>query len=93
MPTEGCAYAPHKRRGLFRGHRSAHAHGMHTIKTSIRSILRYGLHRACTPETPRALGDWILRDMGLSRKANGRSIAEHDNASGQTVLLRAFYGL
>jgi hypothetical protein len=31
--------------------------------------------------------------MGLSRKANGPSIAEHDNASGQTVVLRAFYGL
>jgi hypothetical protein len=66
---------------------------MHTIKTSIGSILRNGLGLTCTPETPRTLGDWILRDMGLSRKANGPSIAEHDNASGQTVVLRAFYGL
>jgi len=31
--------------------------------------------------------------MGLIHQANGPSIAEHDYASGQTVVLRAFYGL
>jgi hypothetical protein len=67
---------------------------MHTIKTSIGSILRNGLGLTCTPETPRTLGDWILRDLGMSRsrEVNGRAVAEHGRASPQIVKLRAFYG-
>jgi hypothetical protein len=65
---------------------------MHTIKTSIQSILRQALNPARAPHSQRqnpetlgGLGDWILRDLGMRR-------SEHDKASAQ-VVMRAYYGL
>ena len=67
---------------------------MHTIKNTLRSILRDALSRRRKAETLRDLNDWLFRDVGVnrSREEGDEAVAEHGRASPQIVKLRTFYG-